>query len=211
MTDHATTIRRLPAPDETRAPQILDFFELRATTADMRDEATRLSQRAGDLHSQVLRADLDRRAAQLAQGDPADLLATVADDLGMSWTLVADLVGVTPTAVRKWRRGGTVTPENRLRLGHLVAFCEALRELNPRIVDPGLWLETPLAATVTLTPAHLFRAGLAQQLLDFATERLDAQTALSTFDPEWQSKYRVDERFEVVAAPDGVPSIVPRT
>jgi hypothetical protein len=211
MRDGAKTIRPLPALDETRAPQILDLFQLRATTAEMRDEATRLSEHAGDLHARVQRADLDRRAAQLAQGDPVDLFATIADDLGMSWALVAELISVTPTAVRKWRRGGTMTPENRLRLGHLVAFCEAIPELNPRITDPALWLETPLAATTTLTPAHLYRAALAQQLLDVASERLDAQTALSSFDPHWQTNYGVDGRFEVVAAPDGLPSIVPRT
>src|SRR3954462_15771801 len=128
-----STIRPLPAPDQTRTPQIreLDLFELRAASAEIRDQAAQLSNRADALHNDVQRADLDRRALALQQSDPADLLMALGADLGMPWSLVAELVGVSPTAVRKWRRGGTLTPESRFRLARIVAFCQMIGELDP--------------------------------------------------------------------------------
>ena len=41
-----------------------------------------------------------------------------------------------------------------------------LRELNPRITDPALWFETPLASQSTLRPAELYAAGLLETLLE---------------------------------------------
>lgn len=212
MRDPATTIRPLPPRDSTRAPQTADdLFELRARTAEVRDGVDRLSERAGELHARVQRADLDYRARELAQSDPKDLLAILSNELGMSWSLVAELVRVSPTAVRKWRQDGPVTPENRLRIAHAIAFCEALVQHNPRITDAALWLETPLTTTTVLRPATLFAAGHAEALLDLAADRVSPVNVLDGFAHDWRTRFPADRAFEVIQAPDGLPSIVPRT
>lgn len=210
MADETGTIRPLPALEETRAPQVRPFTELRAHTAELRDDVHRFSQRASQLHVTVQAADLEQRAAQLSQGDPSDLLAVASDRLGMSWSLLSRLVGVSPTAIRKWRRGtAAMTPDNRRRLALVIAFAEVLGELNPRIVDPALWFETPILAATTLTPADLFAAGAVTPLLDFAAERIGGSTLLNEWHPGWREAYPADTRFDVVQAPDGLTSIVP--
>jgi hypothetical protein len=210
-TTASSTIRPLPAPDQTRTPQIVDrdLFELRAQTAEIRDEAARLHERAGQLHTSVQAADLDRRAAALAQNNPADLLETLGEDLGMPWSLVAELIGVSPTAIRKWRKGGALTPDSRIRLARLVAFCQVIAELEPRITDPALWLQTQLAAATSLTAKDLYAAGHADQLLDLAAQRASRTEVLDAFSANWRSIYPADDHHRVVIAPDGVPSIIP--
>jgi transcriptional regulator with XRE-family HTH domain len=132
--------------------------------------------------------------------------------MGMSWSLLARLVGVSATAIRKWRHGTTLmTPENRSRLALVLAFCDVLGELDPRIVDPSLWFETPLTASTTLTPADLFVAGHTDVLLDLAAERTSPPSLLDLVHPEWRQDYPADVHFRVVEAPDGLPSIIPAT
>jgi hypothetical protein len=203
------TIRPLPELDETRGSQVLTHQELRAQTAELRDRVDQLSADAKDLHARVQSEDLDRRAMQRAQTDPADLLTAVAEDLGMSWNLLARLMGVSPTAIRKWRRGQPITPDNRRQLALVIAFSEALHEVNPRITDASLWLETRLNRATTLTGADLFAAGRIDALLDVASERMSATEALEIFDPQWKRHYPADENFSVVVADDGITSIVP--
>lgn len=209
MANEARTIRPLPELDETRAPQVLPLFELRAQTADLRDEADRLSANAQALHSEVQGADLEHRAIQMAQSEPSDLLDTVSRRLGISWNVLARLVGVSPTAVRKWRRGQPMLPGNRSRVALVVAFSDALQEVNPRVTDPSLWLETPLHSAATLTGVDLLAAGHADALLDIAAERTSPDVALTAFDPAWREKYPTDQRFRVAVAADGHPSVIP--
>ena len=210
MSNEGTTIRSLPELDETRTPQVRRLLDLRAHTAELRDSVTRLSTDADRLHTEVQGADLDERTGWLAQTEPSDLLAAASDELGMSWSLLARLVGVSPTAIRKWRKGSAhMSPENRRHLAHVVAFCEVVRELNPRIIDPTLWLETPLTTTTTLTPADLIAAGYASALLDLASQRISAVDLLNDFHPGWRQTYPSDRGFTVVEAPDGHHSIIP--
>lgn len=206
----SSTIRPLPPPDQTRTQQIVDrdLFELRAKTAELRDEAARLSSDADALHTSVQTIDLNQRAVALAQSDPSDLLEAVGRHLGMPWSLVADLIGVSPTAIRKWRKGGSMTPENRISLGRLVAFCQLIPELDPRILDPALWLQTPLDPATTLTAGDLYVAGYADQLLGLAAGRASATEVLDQFSADWRSTHPADRHHRVVIAPDGIPSIV---
>jgi hypothetical protein len=206
-----SSIRPLAPGDQTTTPQIReDIFELRAQTAQVRDEVANLANRADDLHDQVQGFDLDDRAAALAQNDPPILLSLLGDELGMPWSMVADLVGVSPTAVRKWRRGGAMTPETRARLARLVAFCQVLPEVEPRIADVVLWLQSPIiAGSTTLTPTDLFARGSAIALLNRAAKRLSAEQLLDAEIPTWRETTRPDSRHRVVEAPDGVLAIVP--
>ena len=119
------SIRSLPERDRTSTPHIRDdVLELRARSAEARDQAATLASDIEDLHDRVQAVDLDDRTTALQQNDPADLLAFLGEERGIPWSLAAYLVGVSPTAVRKWRRGGALTPESRARLARLVAFCQ---------------------------------------------------------------------------------------
>jgi transcriptional regulator with XRE-family HTH domain len=154
--------------------------------------------------------DLDDRAGALVQNEPAVLLSLLGDELGMPWSMVADLVGVSPTAVRKWRRGGSLTPETRARLARLAAFCQVLPEVEPRITDVVLWLQSPvISGSTTITPADLFAQGSDVALLNRAAKRVSAEQLLDAEAPDWRATTRPDGRHRVIEAPDGVLAIVP--
>jgi hypothetical protein len=208
---NASSIRALPELDRTSTPQIRDdVFELRAHTAEFREQASTLANRARGLHDRVQAVDLDDRASALVQNDLDVLLNAMGDDRGLPWSVVADLVGVSPTAVRKWRRGGEITPDRRARLARLVAFCQIVSELDPRIDDVGLWLQSPIVAgATTLTPADLFARGAELALLNRAATRTGAEELLDSIDPHWRTTTKPDDRHRVVEASDGVRSIVP--
>jgi hypothetical protein len=116
------------------------------------------------------------------------------------------MIGVTPTAIRKWRRGEQITGLNRQRLALLLAFLELLKSPFP-IPDPASWLDMPLSADATLTPADLYAANRRDLLVDFASRRQGAHAVLDAYDGEWRTRYAVDSRFEVVRAPDGELSL----
>lgn len=206
-----SSIRPLAPTDQTTTPQIREeVFELRARAAEVRSQAASLATSADDLHDQVQEFDLDDRAAALVQNEPTVLLSLLGDELGMPWSVVADLVRVSPTAVRKWRRGGSMTAETRGRLARLVAFCQIVREIEPRIADVVLWLQSPLiSGSATVTPIDLFAQGSDVALLNRAAKRLTAEQLLDDEVPNWRATSRPDNRHRVVEAPDGVLAIVP--
>jgi len=205
------SIRSLPERDRTSTPQIRDdVFELRAQSAWARDQAAGLVSRAADIHHRVQAFDLDERAGTLAQNEPRDLLAGLGDDRGLPWSLVAQLAGVSSTAVRKWRRGGALTPESRSRLARLVAFCQIVGAVDPRIGDVALWLQSPvIAGATTLTRAELFSRGAEIELLKHAAGRITSEQLLDGSAPGWRHMTRPDHHHRVVEASDGVMSIVP--
>jgi hypothetical protein len=205
------SIRQLAPADNTTTPQIReDVLNLRARTAEVRGYAANLASQADDLHDRVQEVDLDDRATTLVQNEPSVLLSALGEELGMPWSLVAELVGVSPTAVRKWRRGGAITPDTRSRLARLVAFCQVLPELEPRITDVVLWLQSPIiAGSSTITAGELFAKGSDVALLNRATSRITAEELLDTAAPGWRSTTRPDNGHRVVEAPDGELAIVP--
>ena len=212
-TTTSETIRALPPRDKTATPQIRDdVFELRAQSAAVRDRTAQLADTVGDLHDQIQQFDLNDRAGALLQNEPADLLAVLGDERGFPWSLVGSLVGVSPTAVRKWRRGGALSPDSRARLARLVAFSQIVTELDPRISDVALWLQSPIVAgATTLTPTDLFAIGGDADiaLLNRAAQRITPEKLLDQMVPDWRSSSRPDTRHRVVVASDGIPSIVP--
>jgi hypothetical protein len=205
------SIRPLAPGDQTTTPQIReDVLDLRARSAEVRAQAADLANRADTLHDKVQEFDLDDRAAALVQNEPAVLLSRLGEDLGMPWSLVADLVGVSPTAVRKWRRGGALTPETRSRLARLAAFSQVVPELEPRITDIALWFQGPvIAGSTTVTPAIIFALGGDVALLNRATARITAEQLLDSVIPDWRTTTRPDRHHRVVEAPDGVLAIQP--
>lgn len=204
--DTASQLREPPAEEVAQTPTQLvgKAYELKYRTGLLHADAS-------DVHKNVRRYELDERTTQTAaQRSSGQLLRELSREWGLSWALVARLCKVSPTAVRKWRRGESVSPDNRRALAHLVSFLEMAAVSSPPIQDPASWLEMPLSGESTLTPADLYLAGEESLLLELVSEEIQPHAALDHFDPQWRENYRVDTVFDVITAPDGQKSIVER-
>lgn len=168
-------------------------------TANLRDKVELLSTDVSGIHQQLQRYDLDERAQLKARKSVQSLLEELAIDRGMSWSNIARLIGVSVGAIRKWRKDGAATGENRLALGLLSAFLDLLDDFA--VEDPAGWLEVPLISGYTVTALDLYREGKVVSLLDYAGHRTTAIQLLDEYDPDWREKYRTD--FTVFEAADG--------
>ncbi len=184
--------------------------ELLNAASRIRDDAQALHVDATGAWLQLRLADLDERTAAAALRAPHDLLRDLSRDRGLSWASIARLAGVTPTAIRKWRRGEPITAENRRALARIVALLGTIGDLSSPLEEPSTWLEMPISDAATLTPSDLFVAGRADLLVQLATGRVRAHAVLEAFDADWRTRYAADERFDVRPATDGGFSIVER-
>jgi transcriptional regulator with XRE-family HTH domain len=176
----------------------------------LRDDATFLKYTVERLHDDVRARALDDRTSAAALRDPRDLLRELSREHGLSWATIARLANVTPTAVRKWRRGETIGSSSRRSLARATTFLRMLDEHSSPIIEVGTWLEMPLSDQSTLTAIDLYVGGRVELLLDYVARSLSAQTVLNAFDPDWRERYPADGRFAVEVAKDGNLSIVER-
>ncbi len=199
------------AADTDRLPRDAapTFASLTYRTALLRDRVLMTQSDVMALHRTVQLGDLDERTSRVGIQDASELLELLASEFGLSWTTVARMVGVSDAAVRKWRRGEQTTPENRRRLARSVAFLQIIQERFP-VREPAGWLEMRISEDSTVTAVDIFSEGRADLLFELAAARANPQQVLDAFEPNWRQVYRVDERFEVVRAPDGEPVIVQR-
>jgi hypothetical protein len=192
-------------PPEPATPT---FAPLVKRTALLRDRVQLTQSDVLELHRSVQISDLDERASRVAVQEPGDLLDALAAEFGLSWTTIARMVGVTDAAVRKWRRGEPIAPENRRRLARGVAFLQILSTFP--IQDAASWLEMRISGDATITAVDLFSEGRADLLFELVGNRATPHQVLEGFDPNWRRNYAADERFEVVEGPDGEPVISQR-
>ena len=155
-----------------------------------------------------LRARLDTVGADYARSSPKDVIVYLTDTLGIGQLVTARALGVTPTAVRKWRRGETATPEHRDRLARFAALCQLLTEVG--LHDPAGWLDMPISSASIATPLDLLLAGRADLVVLFGARLADPHETLDAFDPDWRKTYRLDADYEIVSLQDGSRSAVPR-
>lgn len=205
MSDTTVTTRRI---DSTRSEQIAEPALL-AATAELRDDYMRGAARAQELHEDVELDELERNARSLELESTPELLEALAD-AGFSWATIARLVEITPTAVRKWRKGAGVTASNQQRLAHLLAMARMLTRVQPRIDDVAYWLETPCREDTALLRLDLYRAQAYNALLALAAERRPVVELLDEVLPDWRRLHGRDARFELVWTEDGGPLIVMR-
>lgn len=161
-------------------------------------------QAASALHGGI-EDSLKKRAAVKARKGVPDLLEELAFVRGMSWSDIARLVGVSISAVRKWRTGGQATPENRKELARLAGFLDLLGEFG--IEDPASWMEITmdLPAGYYIRPVELYLSGHRAELLEIARGHRDAARVLDGIDPAWRDSER--STLEVYTAPDGLPAL----
>jgi hypothetical protein len=176
----------------------------------LRDDTTFLQYTVERLHDDVRARALDERTSAAALRDPRDLLRELSHDHGLSWATIARLANVTPTAVRKWRRGDTIGSSSRRSLARATTFLQMLDEHSSPITEVGTWLEMPLSDQSTLTAIDVYVDGRVELLLDYVARPLSAHAVLNAFDPDWRERYPADGRVAVEVAEDGNLSIVER-
>lgn len=186
-----------PALSETRALSLsADYLR---TTVDM------LGSEMEELHGEVREQDLADRTREKAAKSVADLLQELTEIRGMGWSDLAEVLGVSVSAIRKWRNGGDASPESRLKLASFAALLDVLEEKG-LIADPAGWMEMdlPLAAGFFIRPLDLYLEGHIAALIDLAERRQEAVQVLDRVRPNWRDG-RSD--FEVVHDVDGARSI----
>jgi hypothetical protein len=196
--------------DTIRVRQVASptYASLTNRAAELRDRADAVQNDAVVLHQEALTRAVDERTALVALQEPSQLLEDLSDRVGLSWASIGRMVGVTDAAVRKWRRGETIGPENRRRLARAVAFLEILSSFP--VGDVATWLEMRLSEEASITALDLYVEGRHDLLFDFVSRRASAHQVLESFDANWRRAYGPDEKFMVIDGPDGEPAIVER-
>lgn len=192
----------------------------RPTTPAPADDPTSLRRQHRDLTIPLQRLDRQQReerlhetASILARRDPRELLEDAASTWGLSWNTLGRMLGVSPSAMRKWRRGGPISSENREQIAMLSAFLSMMQSCKEPIADIGSWMEMRLRDDTILTPTHLYASGTDGRLLliDLAAEVMSVVEVLDAFEENWRDQYARDSAFRVVEdGPDGERAIVQR-
>ncbi|MHB8189649.1 MAG: hypothetical protein ACYDHP_04360 [Ferrimicrobium sp.] len=154
-------------------------------------------------HQELVDDDLTIQSQLKAKKSVRSLLEELSTERGMSWRDISRLIGVSVSAVRKWRQDGASQPENRLALARLAAFLDLLEGLL--VQDPAAWLELPVIEGFTVCYLDLYEAGRPELILDILNQRLSPTAALDIMNPNWRTCYTSD--FEVFEATDGNLSI----
>jgi transcriptional regulator with XRE-family HTH domain len=185
------------APNATRA------LSLRADY--LRTELQILGDEVQELHGEAREFDLADRTLEKTKKSVSGLLDELAGERGMGWSDIAEVVGVSISAIRKWRRGGDASPESRSRLARIAALLDVLEEKG-LVQDPAAWMEMdlPLDSGYFVRPLDLYLEGHASALIDLAEQRQTVTQVLDRVRPNWRAE-RSD--FEVFVDTDGERSI----
>jgi transcriptional regulator with XRE-family HTH domain len=185
------------APSETRA------LSLRADY--LRTEVEMLGGEVQELHGEIRERDLTDRTLEKSKKSVAKLLEELAGDRGMGWSDIAEVVGVSISAVRKWRKGGVASPESRSKLARIAGLLDVLEEKG-LIEDPAAWMEMDfsLDAGYFIRPLDLYLEGHVTELIELAEQRQTTAQVLDQVRPNWRQSR---SGFEVFLDADGERSI----
>jgi transcriptional regulator with XRE-family HTH domain len=190
----------LQAPSETRA------LSLRADY--LRTEVDILGGEVQEMHGEIRERDLADRALEKSKKSVAGLLDELAVDRGMGWSDIAEVVGVSVSAVRKWRKGGVASPQSRSKLARIAALLDALEEKG-LVQDPAAWMEMEFSLDpgYFIRPLDLYQEGHVTELIELADQRQTITQVLDRVRPNWRQS-RSD--FEVYVDATGERAIRPR-
>lgn len=176
---------------------------LRRVAAGLRDNVGILQVSTTDLHRTVQEYDLQERAAlKNRQGAPA-LMEELSEARGLSWNDIATAIGVSLSAIRKWRTGGECTADNRMALARLAALIDLLDEAM--VNEPAGWLLTPVLPDYTVRFLDLVANGRDDLVLENAFQRMKPTELLDAYDPDWRVSSR--RKFAISVDGDGVRSL----
>jgi transcriptional regulator with XRE-family HTH domain len=185
------------APSTTRA------LSLRADY--LRTEVDTLGGEVQELHAEVREHDLADRTLEKSKKSVASLLEELANDRGMGWSDIAEVVGVSVSAVRKWRKGGVASPDSRSKLARIAALLDVLEDKGV-IEDPAAWMEMDftLEAGYFIRPLDLYLEGHVTELIELAEQRQSTAQVLDKVRPNWRQSRSA---FEVFLDDDGERAI----
>lgn len=172
-------------------------------------------------HDEAIREHHDARVAVLddyrselvQQAAPPELL----DELragGFLWSDVAKAVGVSDTAVRKWRADGAIDEQHLRRLALLVALSR-LYTANalPHVPTFAERMQARLVESFSATPLQLLAlrrdepVDSLQPLVDWMLDVTDGEAAERLLDRyvgrAWRESAQAEQRFRIVTNADG--------
>lgn len=147
-----------------------------------------------------------RRQELLRTRTVQELLHELSVDQGMTWVDMSRMLRVSVPALRKWRKAGGVSAENRDRLAGLAAFLQVLYEAGVR--DPAQWITQPLVDGYTVTILDLYSPEVASEFVELGAGDATSVMLLDRIEPQWRETYKSE--YEVFSAEDGMPALRPR-
>lgn len=201
-------------PTGTSAGGIADYAETAAPSATrtlslrldyLRSDVDNLGGEVHELHGEARELDLTDRTFEKGKKSVATLLHELTTERGMGWSDIAEVVGVSVSAIRKWRKGGDASPESRNNLARIAALLDVLEEKG-LVQDPAHWMEMdlPLGPGYFIRPLDLYLDGHVTALIELAEQRRSMTQVLDEIVPAWRAS-RSD--FEVYTDTDGERSI----
>lgn len=161
-----------------------------------------------ELHGEIREHDLADRTLEKSKQSVPSLLEELTAVRGMGWSDVAEVVGVSVSAIRKWRKGGAAAPESRRRLAQIAALLDVLEEKGA-IDDPAGWMEMDFSLDpgYFIRPLDVYLEGHVTALIELAEQRQTITQVLDRVRPNWRENR---SNFEVFLDADGQRSIRPR-
>ena len=165
-------------------------------------------------HHVVRTEALDESERRLAHEATTELLSELRG-FGLLWSSIAQVIGVSDAAIRKWRNGHAIELSHKRRLARLVALGRLHHAYAMPTTSTGFaeWLDTPVVAGFLATPLDLLalnrRRGSAalQPLLDWMLEHPDreyGETLLDRYLGEaWREQAQEEQRFRIVRSAHG--------
>lgn len=148
----------------------------------------------------------------IAQSDAPALL----DELraaGLLWSDIAKVIGVSDTAVRKWRAGRPIEQQHLRRLALLVALSRLYAGQGPHRPTFAERMQSRLIENFSATPLQLITLGRdepvdhLQPLLDWMLDLTDREAAEKLLDRyigrDWRRSAQAEQRFRIVTNADG--------
>jgi transcriptional regulator with XRE-family HTH domain len=171
----------------------------------LRTEVEMLGGEVLEIHGAAREHDLSGRTIEKSKKSVANLLRELTQSRGMGWSDISEVVGVSVSAVRKWRNGGDAKPDSRLKLARFAALLDVLEEKGA-IEDPAAWMEMnfSLEPGNFIRPLDLYLEGHCTELIELAEQRRTTAQVLDQVRPSWRQG-RSD--FEVFLDGDGERSI----
>lgn len=205
-----TATETVPYTDQLLAPTELQE-RLRQQSFNRADAEIKHGNAINNHHDARVALLEEYRHELVAQSSPPALL----DELragGFLWSDVAKVVGVSDTAVRKWRAGGSIEEQHLRRLALLVA----LSRLYAGQVPHGTFAErmqSRLVESFSATPLQILTLGRdepvghLQPLLDWMLDYDDGEAAEKVLDRylgrDWRQTAQAEQRFRIVTNADG--------
>jgi hypothetical protein len=174
-----------------------------------RSDAYLVHQDAVADHHSIRAEYIDELVAGLTETPAAEILAELRQH-GLLWSMVAEIVGVSETAVRKWRKGTPIDSAHHRTLSRLAALGQSYDQyaMPGSSTAFGEWLNSSIVTRFSATPMQLLvlnrdsDVAVLQPLLDWMLDLSDASNAEHLLDhylsERWRDDAQDEQRFRIV-------------